>query len=187
MNNVDNIVDNIDNILNKVSESNISNEFNKLDNENKKSYYCYILRNTYEKDINRTYNGYTVNPKNRIRQHNQEIKGGAIYTKKYGNKSWEIYVLIKGFPDNHCALQCEWRIKHPAKKKVRPAKYNSPVGRIIGLNEILHMDKWTSKASYNISDLNLEIWIINDYKNYLLDLPENIIVHYVDKIDLSIV
>ena len=74
-----------------------------------KSHYCYILRNSYEPDKNRTYNGYTVNPSKRIRQHNQEIKGGAIYTKSWGNKSWEIYVLITGFPDHHNALQCEWK------------------------------------------------------------------------------
>src|SRR5580692_510150 len=97
-----------------------------------KHHYCYILRNHHEPDKNRTYNGYTTNPAHRIRQHNQEIKGGARYTKKYGEKTWEIYVLLKGFPDIHNAQQCEWRIKHPARKRIRPARYNKPDGRIIG-------------------------------------------------------
>ena len=42
-------------------------------NDKKKinEHYCYILRNKHDPDINRTYNGYTVNPVRRIRQHNQ--------------------------------------------------------------------------------------------------------------------
>jgi predicted GIY-YIG superfamily endonuclease len=150
-----------------------------------KNHYCYILRNTHEPDLNRTYNGYTVNPSHRLRQHNQELKGGAIYTKAWGNKSWEIYALIKGFPDNHSALQCEWKLKHPARKKKRPAKYNSPKGRIIGLNEILQLDKWTSKSLLSINDLNLEIWIVNEYADVLENVPDNIKIHIVDHIDLD--
>ena len=148
-----------------------------------KSHYCYILRNSYEPDKNRTYNGYTVNPSKRIRQHNQEIKGGAIYTKSWGNKSWEIYVLITGFPDHHNALQCEWKIKHPAKKRTRPQKYNSPSGRIQGLNEILQHDKWTSKSEIESKDLKLKIWIVNEYFHLLTNIPPNIEVISVPFID----
>lgn len=36
-------------------------------------HYWYILKNNDDNDRNKTYNGYTVNPKRRIRQHNQEI------------------------------------------------------------------------------------------------------------------
>lgn len=151
------------------------------------THYCYLLRNRHEPHKNRTYNGYTVNPQKRIRQHNQEIKGGAIYTKKWGNKSWEYIALIKGFPDKHNALQCEWRIKHPAPKKVRPAKYNSPDGRIIGLNEILHMNQWTSKSDKCVSNLALEIWILRDYSHLLIDIPNNIKVNIVDIIDPNII
>ena len=150
-----------------------------------KQHYCYLLKNNYDPHKNRTYNGYTVDPKRRIRQHNQEIKGGARYTKKWGNKNWEIYVLIKGFPDNKNALQCEWKIKHPAPKKRRPNRYNSPVGRVIGLNEILKLDRWTNQSCYINSDKNLEIWILKDYANYLIDIPENYKVNIVDKIDFD--
>ncbi len=152
-----------------------------------KKHYCYILRNLHLPDINRTYNGYTVNPKRRIRQHNQELVGGAIYTKKWGSKLWEIYALIKGFPDQINALQCEWKIKHPAKKKIRPCKYNTPSGRVIGLNEVLHLDKWTSSSTYNNKDLNLEIYIINEFATLLQNLPDNIKIYPVDHIDLSII
>ena len=149
------------------------------------NYYCYILRNNYEPDINRTYNGYTIDPINRIRQHNQEIKGGAIYTKKYGNKSWEIYALIKGFPDKYNALQCEWKLKKPTGHKKRPNRYNSPAGRIKGLNEILQLNKWTSNSTIQIRDLNLELWILKEYAHLLPNVPDNIKVNIVDRIILD--
>ena len=147
--------------------------------------YCYLLKNNYEPHKNRTYNGYTVDPKRRIRQHNQEIKGGAKYTKKWGNKNWEIYVLIKGFPDNKNALQCEWKIKHPAPKKRRPKRYNSPKGRVIGLNEVLKLDKWTNKSCCMNKDINLEIWIVREYAEYLVDIPDNYKINIVDKINFD--
>jgi len=160
-----------------------NNTYNNIDNKvNDTKHYCYILKNNNENDINRTYNGYTTNPKRRIRQHNQEIKGGAIYTKKYGEKSWEMYCLIGGFPTKQSALQCEWRIKHPAKKRIRPKKYNNPNGRIIGLNEILRLDKFTSKTEITTDQLNLEIWIIQEYAYLLNDLPKNIKINVVDDI-----
>ena len=149
-----------------------------------KKHYCYILKNSEETTKNKTYNGYTVNPKRRIRQHNQELVGGAMYTKKWGNKSWEMYVLIKGFPDSHTALQCEWRIKHPVGNK-RPAKYNSPEGRVKSLNSIMMMDRWTSHCAYDVKDLNLEIWIAKEYQYHLHCIPENIKITAVDRIDLE--
>lgn len=153
--------------------------------EKTKSHYCYILRNHHAPDINRTYNGYTVIPKRRIRQHNQEIKGGADYTKAWGNKSWEMYCLIKGFPDHHNATQCEWKIKHPARKRIRPTKYNSPAGRVIGLNEILKSDRWTGNSTIDNKDLTLKIWILEEYAHLLTDVPDNIEVIPVPVIDLS--
>jgi len=150
-----------------------------------KSHYCYILRNNNPSDINRTYNGYTVNPRKRIRQHNQEIKGGAKYTKIWGNKSWEFCAILKGFPDHHNALQCEWRIKHPARKKIRPNRYNSPEGRIMGLHEILQLERWTSQSTINVSELNLELWILSDLAHILTNVPSNIKVMIVDEIDLK--
>lgn len=169
-----------------VAENDINDENLKTETkQTQKNHYCYILRNSYQPHKNRTYNGYTVNPKHRVRQHNQEIKGGAMYTKLWGNKDWEMYCLLKGFPDHHSALQCEWKIKHPARKRTRPQKYNSPSGRIIGLNEILQLDKWTSKSEVAIKDHELKIWILNDYIHLLENVPKNIQVIGVDKIDLD--
>lgn len=148
------------------------------------SWYCYILRNTDNKDKNRTYNGFTNNPAKRIRQHNQEIKGGAKYTKKYGNKTWEIYVLVTGFPTSQNALQCEWRIKHPDNKRKRCGKYIGPKGRIKGLNEVLQLDKWTSQSTID-STFNIDIWILKEYAHLLTNLKSNITLHVVDKIDIG--
>ena len=41
------------------------------DTNSNKTMYCYFLRSE-----NRTYNGYTVDLKRRLRQHNGELKGG---------------------------------------------------------------------------------------------------------------
>lgn len=113
-------------------------------------------------DINRTYNGYTNNPKRRIRQHNQEIKKGAVYTKKYGNKTWEYLILIGGLPDKKNALQCEWKIKHPDNKK-RGSKYTGPKGRIKGLIKILKEEKWTNPTTVLTKDINLTLWIKDEF------------------------
>lgn len=133
---------------------------------------CYILKNDIH--VNRTYNGYTNNLKKRIRQHNQEIKGGAKYTKRYGDKTWKYICYVSGFPDHINALQCEWRIKHPDNKRRRPAKYNSPKGRIMGLNEVLKLNRWTSNSIVDNSEFELTVYILEEYMDLLSDLPENI-------------
>ena len=43
------------------------------DTNSNKTMYCYFLRSE-----NRTYNGYTVDLKRRLRQHNGELKGGCL-------------------------------------------------------------------------------------------------------------
>ena len=154
------------------------------DNDNP-AWYCYILRNGCEKDKGRTYNGYTNRPARRIRQHNGDLVGGAKYTKRYGNNSWEMYVLIKGFPTSQNAMQCEWRIKHPNNRRRRSSKYFSPVGRIEGLNRILKSKRWTSRSNIENDMIDLEIWIVEEYAHLLTDLPDNFKVHVVDKIDLT--
>jgi len=149
------------------------------------SWYCYILKNTYTPHQNRTYNGATNNPKRRIRQHNGEIKGGAKYTNAIGNKSWEFYAIIKGFPDQKNCLQMEWRIKHPDNKRRRRTKYCGKRGRILGLNEVLKLDQWTNNSVYKNKDLKFELWIVKEYADLLIDVPNNIEVNIVDKIDLD--
>ena len=171
----DNMDDNIDNNMGDNIYPDIKNN----------KWYCYILRNKMECHKNRTYNGFTNNPKNRLRQHNQEIKGGAKYTSRYGNKTWEIYALLTGFPDSKNALQCEWRIKHPNNKRKRPIKYNSPSGRIKGLNEVLKLNRWTNNSIIDNDSFQLTLWITDEYAHLITDLPNNIKINIVDQIDLN--
>lgn len=146
-----------------------------------KKFYCYILRNKYEPHKNRTYNGFTVNLKRRLRQHNQEIKGGAKYTRNWGNKSWEHCAYITGFPTAKNALKCEWRIKHPDNKRRRPYKYNNPCGRIKGLNEVLKLKRWTNNAIID-NDFQMELFILKEFAHLITDLPENIKMNIVDEL-----
>ena len=69
-------------------------------------WFCYLLATTEGSE--RTYVGATTNLDRRLRQHNQEITGGAFATK---GRAWERIAHVKGFPDERTALQFEWRWK----------------------------------------------------------------------------
>lgn len=71
------------------------------------SFYCYILQDCDRPD--RTYKGFTVNPKRRLRQHNGEITGGARFTRGRRNR---MAVLIAGFPSKRDALSFERGIQN---------------------------------------------------------------------------
>jgi predicted GIY-YIG superfamily endonuclease len=151
-------------------------------------WYCYILTNTTERDKNRTYIGYTNNIERRIRQHNQELVGGARYTHKFGNKSWEIYALVYGLPNKINALSLEWKLKHPDGKRRSASKYNGPNGRIIGLSEILKMDKWTNNSTILNDTMNLSVLINEKYAHLIEDIPTNIdVVSFTNPIPLPVV
>ena len=52
-------------------------QFSLKNNDVNEEWYCYILRNKQPQYSHLTYNGSTNNPKRRLRQHNEEISGGA--------------------------------------------------------------------------------------------------------------
>ena len=64
---------------------------------------CYLLRSLCPRSKSRTYIGFTVNPRRRIRQHNGEIASGAWRTRR--GRPWEMVLCIHGFPSNVAALQ----------------------------------------------------------------------------------
>ena len=140
------------------------------------TWYCYILRNKNPKYGHLTYNGSTNNPKRRLRQHNEEIVGGARYTHGRGG-GWEIYALLSGFPDHKNALSCEWRIKHTeGKPGKRPPQHCGVDGRVLALNDILKLETWTKQCAIRNCDMSLNLYLANDVK-YLLDLstlPPNV-------------
>jgi structure-specific endonuclease subunit SLX1 len=93
-----------------------------------------------------TYVGATVDVDRRLRQHNKEISGGARATgiKVAKGETWQRYCYVKGFPDWQACLQFEWRWKQLTRKlpkTIAPLKR-----RMIALDELLHLDRPTSKA-----------------------------------------
>ena len=141
-------------------------------------WYCYILRNKQSRFGHLTYNGSTNNPYRRLRQHNEEIVGGARYTKGRGGE-WEVYALLTGFPDHRNALSCEWRIKHTnGKPGKRPNEHLGMLGRIKGLNEVLKLEQWTKQCSVLNGTMDLTLYIAEDVEHLLnIDqIPQNITI-----------
>ncbi|CAE7732202.1 SLX1 [Symbiodinium pilosum] len=73
-------------------------------------YGCYLLQSA--RNQRRTYIGFTMDPKRRLRQHNGEIKGGACKTHKW--KPWRMVLCVWGFPGKVLALQFEYAWQHPS-------------------------------------------------------------------------
>ena len=73
------------------------------------SVYCLSLEGG-----GKTYVGATTDLARRLRQHNDEIAGGAKYTTSAVKDAshWFPIFHIQGFPDRRSALQFEWALKH---------------------------------------------------------------------------
>jgi predicted GIY-YIG superfamily endonuclease len=69
-------------------------------------YFVYVLQSEDPKHKSKVYIGYTVDMNHRLRQHNNELVGGARYTKRYG--PWRVKAICKGFRTNIEALEFEW-------------------------------------------------------------------------------
>jgi len=92
-----------------------------------------------------TYVGATMDIHRRLRQHNKEIKGGAVATtsKVARGHTWNRVLHVHGFPDWSSALQFEWAFKHHSRKFLQ---YKPMERRMRGLHMIMNMEKPTSKA-----------------------------------------
>jgi hypothetical protein len=115
----------------------------------------------------------TNNVEKREMKHNGLISGGAKATRGRVNTA---YCVVAGLEDKKDACQLEWRIKHPNNKRKVPSTYHGVVGRIKGLNLVLNSDRYRNR--------DFTVWITEDMLVHL-DLPDNIAVYVVDKLDLA--
>jgi predicted GIY-YIG superfamily endonuclease len=111
------------------------------------SFFVYLLLSS----DNATYVGATVDLDRRLRQHNKEIKGGAVATstKVLKGETWIRACHVEGFPDWQAALQFEWRWKQLSRKM--EGKGLKPLyKRLTALKQLLALERPTSKAkAYN--------------------------------------
>jgi predicted GIY-YIG superfamily endonuclease len=145
-------------------------------------WYCYILRTINPFYPNNTYNGSTNNLSRRLKQHNGLKAGGAKATCNKG--PWEFYAVLTGFKNQNEALSCEWKIKHPTGKKLRPKKYCGIEGRIKSLNLILSLDKWTTKSDGLENGNEYILYLSNDIYNIIdkNNIKPNIIIKSIDEL-----
>lgn len=148
------------------------------------NWYCYILRTNNPLYSNSTYNGSTNDLNRRLRQHNGQIGGGAKATCNKGQ--WEYYAILTGFETHNEALSCEWKIKHPTGKKLRPKKYSGINGRIDALNLVLSLDNWTNNSSGLSSGREYTLYLANDVFNIIKKdvIKNNVIIKSLDELQL---
>jgi structure-specific endonuclease subunit SLX1 len=107
--------------------------------------YVYFIESTNGS----TYIGATVNLDKRIRQHNKEIKGGAVATsnKVDNGEIWSYICYVENFPNFNEALKFEWRWKQLSRliQKKYPG-INPKKKRLDALKQLLALDRPTSKA-----------------------------------------
>ena len=138
------------------------------------SQYCYILKTPLS---SYTYNGYTIDTKRRIRQHNREIRGGAKATLNY-SPSW-IYSIILTSDDERFtkikALSIEWHIHYPTNKRPRPKIYRGIKGRIDSLPLVFNNPKF--------SDIHFKLYVCEEdfeYTKNILNDVKNVTIYHMN-------
>jgi len=106
-------------------------------------FYCYMLYT----DEGQTYIGATVDPERRLRQHNQEIAGGARATgiRVHQGQTWKRACYIQHLPEWRTALQIEWRWKQLGRTQCSHVR-NPIERRLQSLKRLLSFEKPTEKA-----------------------------------------
>jgi len=106
------------------------------------SAYCYLLYT----DEGQTYVGATVDPDRRLRQHNQEIVGGAHATgiRVKQGLVWKRACVVP-LPEWKTALQFEWRWKQLGRTQCKHIR-NPIERRLRSLHVLLSFEKPTTAA-----------------------------------------
>jgi len=105
--------------------------------------YCYLIYTEKEQ----TYIGATVDVDHRLRQHNQEITGGARATgiRVAQGLLWKRACYLRNLPEWRTALQIEWRWKQLGRTQC--SHIRNPIDRRLhSLYRLLTLDKPTSKG-----------------------------------------
>jgi predicted GIY-YIG superfamily endonuclease len=134
--------------------------------------YVYLLLATPLRQA--TYVGATVDLDHRLRQHNKEIKGGAVATGIRVAKGdiWIRAAHVSGFPDWQAALQFEWRWKQLTRKL--PTKMKPLERRMNALKQLLALERPTTKAkAYSEWAIKPEIVWGDDEAKVLFDKINN--------------
>lgn len=101
---------------------------------------CYLLRSLCPRSKSRTYIGFTVNPRRRIRQHNGEIASGAWRTRR--GRPWEMVLCIYGFPSNVAALQVRDRTPPCSDSSLRFVQFFHRSIEPIEISELQRVTFW---------------------------------------------
>lgn len=118
-----------------------------------KFYGCYLLVSVSEQRTKgRTYIGFTVNPKRRIRQHNGELAMGACSTRS--GRPWEMVLVVHGFSSKAKALAFEWAWQHPRRSRsikekilaMKASQLRGVKGKARILRELLCSETFASEA-----------------------------------------
>ena len=117
---------------------------------------------------NFSYAGVTPDLGRRIKKHNQELHGGAKYTKMVG-KGWQYLCQVHGFKEKTDALKFEWAVKHCA-----PRKDTGVINRVKKVIRTLNKEYWTKSSPNSINyELKL-VWCDITFIPEIVDLPEYI-------------
>jgi predicted GIY-YIG superfamily endonuclease len=125
-------------------------------------HYVYVLRGKKKTSTVLHYIGYTNDIKNRLKEHNGILKGGARSTKG-GN--WKVLCSLTGFKSYGEALAAEWRFKHPSGRRGR-SKFSGE-----GLNIVLSGCRWSKKhAGLEEASGDGRIYTLSIDKGFLKDI-----------------
>ena len=115
------------------------------ESEKSNDFFVYLLESSCKRA---TYVGATVNLERRLRQHTQELAGGAHATgaRVARGQTWGRACHVTGFPTWQSALQFEWRFKQLTRREPSHPNQTPLERRKSALQKLVNLTQSTSKA-----------------------------------------